>query len=179
MNTGEYIVKFQTVQRICIYPITVTNSHTLIREAATHSLGLYAPCIEQKITKKYFYVILHVYYTREFSWRSGAGGNLKISLRIFRGGTARESIAGILSFSLLALRLGEFGGLNAIGGRLAAHGGAVTGIGMWFQRIQEQYNVFAVLIRFEERLSPSESRRDASQLGGDASQLVVALCGCW
>ncbi|KAJ7679694.1 hypothetical protein B0H14DRAFT_3063394, partial [Mycena olivaceomarginata] len=52
------------------------------------------------------------------------------------------------------------------------------GSGCGFQRVQEQYDVFAVLItniRFEERLSPSESRRDASQPGGDASQLVVAL----
>ncbi|KAJ7779539.1 hypothetical protein B0H14DRAFT_2962381 [Mycena olivaceomarginata] len=51
----------------------------------------------------------------------------------------------------------------------------LRGSGCGFQRVQEQYNVFAVLIRFEERLSPSESRRDASQPGGDASQLVVAL----
>ncbi|KAJ7860789.1 hypothetical protein B0H14DRAFT_3134739 [Mycena olivaceomarginata] len=106
-----------------------------------------------------------------------SGGNLNISFQIFGGRTARELIAGIPSFSLLALRLGEFGGLDAIGGRLAAHGGAVhggavTGIGI---RVQEQYDVFAVLTRFEERLSPSESRRDTSQPGGDASQLVVAL----
>ncbi|KAJ7702556.1 hypothetical protein B0H14DRAFT_3030970 [Mycena olivaceomarginata] len=51
----------------------------------------------------------------------------------------------------------------------------LQGSGCGFQRFQEQYDVFAVLIRFEERLSPSESRRDASQPGGDASQLVVAL----
>ncbi|KAJ7831757.1 hypothetical protein B0H14DRAFT_2804182 [Mycena olivaceomarginata] len=51
----------------------------------------------------------------------------------------------------------------------------LRGSGCGFQRVQEQYDVFAVLIRFEERLSPSESRRDASQPGGDGSQLGVAL----
>ncbi|KAJ7683814.1 hypothetical protein B0H14DRAFT_3058527, partial [Mycena olivaceomarginata] len=152
------------------------------------------------------------HYTREFSWRSGAGGNLKISFRIFGGRTARESIAGIPSFSLLALRLGEFGGLDV--GQLnppevelllaaaSVHESAVIvpperdgvgakaegkrlvvvwrltaarlqGSGCGFQRVQEQYDVFAVHIRFEERLSPSE--RDASQPGGDVSQLVAAL----
>ncbi|KAJ7356637.1 hypothetical protein DFH08DRAFT_802650 [Mycena albidolilacea] len=79
---------------------------------------------------------------------SGAGGNLKISFRIFGGRTARKSIAGIPSFSLLALQLGEFGGLDGIGGRLAAHGGVVTGIGMWFSKGPGAVQPYIILNHF-------------------------------
>jgi hypothetical protein len=84
------------------------------------------------------------HYTREFSWRSGAGGNLKISFRVFGGRTARESIAGIPLFSLLALRLGEFGGLDAgrfrprLGGGKEGVGGAAAGMPMTSKHIENQ-----------------------------------------